>query len=106
MAEVTGGRFWKPYKDIAALLQARDSAKHILRMAGRFRPGWTPASISKPSPIHLTNARLRKLAGALGPACVRMSGTWANTTYFHDPDQPAPKRPPKCLGGVLTSVLM
>jgi small neutral amino acid transporter SnatA (MarC family) len=26
--------------------------------------------------------QLHRLASALGPACVRVSGTWANTTYF------------------------
>ena len=34
------------------------------------------------APIDLTNARLRKLAAALAPAYVRVSGTWANATYF------------------------
>ena len=33
-------------------------------------------------PIDLSNARLRKLAAALGPAYVRVSGTWANTDLF------------------------
>jgi hypothetical protein len=53
-------------------------------------------------PIDLTNPRLHKLAVALGPACVRVSGTWANTAYFHNSDEPAPKTPPKGFGGVLT----
>ena len=44
-------------------------------------------------PIDLTNSRLRKLAAGLGPAFVRVSGTWANTTYFPDSDD-APKAPP------------
>ena len=38
----------------------------------------------------------------MGPSYVRVSGTWANTTYFHDSDVPAPKAPPKGFGGVLT----
>jgi hypothetical protein len=38
-------------------------------------------------PIDLSNARLRTLAAALGPAYVRVSGTWANTVYFADADQ-------------------
>ncbi len=45
---------------------------------------------------------MRKLAAALGPAYVRVSGTWANTAYFHNSDQPVPKTPPKGFGGVLT----
>jgi len=39
-------------------------------------------------PIDLSNPRLRKLAAALGPAYLRVSGTWANTVYFHDFDTP------------------
>jgi hypothetical protein len=35
-------------------------------------------------PINLANPRLRKLAAALGPAYLRVSGTWANATYFDD----------------------
>jgi len=45
-------------------------------------------------PIDLTNPRLRKLAAALGPAYVRVSGTWVNTTHFHDSDDAAPSNPP------------
>jgi hypothetical protein len=52
-------------------------------------------------PIDLTNGRLRTLAAALGPAYMRVSGTWANTTYFADTDE-APAAPPKGYGGVLT----
>ena len=52
-------------------------------------------------PIDLTNRRLRAMARALGPAYVRISGTWANTTYFADTDTP-PKDPPAGYGGVLT----
>ena len=33
---------------------------------------------------------------------MRVSGTWANSTYFHDADTPAPKAPPAGFGGVLT----
>ena len=43
-----------------------------------------PALYEYGPPLDLTNARLRKLAAALGPAYVRVSGTWANTTYFPD----------------------
>src|SRR6185437_7186905 len=39
---------------------------------------------------------------ALGPAYVRVSGTWANTTYFQNSDKPAPKTAPKGFSGVLT----
>lgn len=43
--------------------------------------------------IDLTNARLRKLPTGLGPSCVRVSGTWANTTYFADSDRAPSARP-------------
>lgn len=102
MVEVTGGRFWKPYKDIAVLLQARDSAKRSPETGAAVPVGMDPGLYQQRPPIDLTNARLRKLAGALSPAYVRVSGTWANTTYFHDSDGPAPKAPPKGFGGVLT----
>ena len=52
-------------------------------------------------PIDLDNARLRKLAAALGPAYVRVSGTWANTTYFSATDPP-PAAPPAGFKGVLS----
>ncbi|CAM5785933.1 hypothetical protein ACFOHU_02605 [Ottowia pentelensis] len=99
MLEVTGGRFWKPYKDIATLPS---------NTGGQTGPttGDTPAGMSADlyqyrPPIDLSNKRLRRLAAALGPAYVRISGTWANTTYFADTDAP-PKDPPPGYGGVLT----
>ena len=52
-------------------------------------------------PIDLTNPRLRKLAAALGPAYVRVSGTWANSVYFADSDNSPAKAPPG-YDGVLT----
>ncbi len=60
MVEVTGGRFWRPYRDGGSSMFA-------------YR-----------KPIDLFNARLRKLAAALGPAYLRVSGTWANATWFND----------------------
>ena len=38
--------------------------------------------------------KLRMLAAALGPAYVRVSGTWANTTYFDDTGGNATSPPP------------
>jgi len=94
MLEVTGGRFWAPYKAQSSAAPADATA------AG---PGGMPASLYRyRAPIDLANPRLRKLAAALGPAYVRVSGTWANSTYFHDSDEPAPAAPPAGFGGVLT----
>ena len=94
MVEVTGGRFWAAYKKAgtpAAPQAANSSIPGLDASAFRYRP-----------PIDLTNARLRKLAAALGPSYMRVSGTWANSTYFQDSDGPAPKTPPAGFGGVLT----
>ena len=97
MLEVTGGRFWKPYRDL-------QSGTANPPAAGR---GGTPAGVDpnlfeyRP-PIDLRNLRLRKLAAALGPTYVRVSGTWANSTYFQDSDGPPPSAPPQGFNGVLT----
>src|SRR5277367_4284753 len=86
MVEVTGGRFWKPYDaKVDALLASQAEAK-----SGNQPPGMSADLYQYRPPIDLSNARLRKLAGALGPAYLRVSGTWQNTTYFQDSDDPAP----------------
>src|ERR1700724_287005 len=102
MVEVIGGRFWKPYRDIDALLKAQPPVTQSNKDAAAVPAGMDPNLYQQRPPIDLTNPRLRKLAAALGPAYVRVSGTWANTAYFHNSDQPAPKTPPKGFGGVLT----
>jgi len=79
MVEVTGGRFWSPY----AVFANGGDLYH------------------QRTPIDLENPKLRRLAAALGPAYVRVSGTWANSTYFCDSDPP-PHAPPPGFGGVLT----
>jgi hypothetical protein len=96
MLEVTGGRFWKPYKDIGKSASTGSDVK-----VGEAPAGMSPDLYQYRRPIDLTNRRLRAMAGALGPAYVRISGTWANTTYFADTDTP-PKDPPQGYGGVLT----
>src|SRR5580704_15272433 len=102
MVEVIGGRFWKPYRDIDALLKAQSSVSQSNKDAAAVPAGMDPNLYQQRPPIDLTNPRLRKLAAALGPAYVRVSGTWANTAYFQNSDQPALKAPPKGFGGVLT----
>ncbi|MFL6353581.1 MAG: hypothetical protein ACJ74Z_17255 [Bryobacteraceae bacterium] len=99
MVEVTGGRFWKPYKDVHALLTPQASGKG----PGSNQPaGMSPDLYQYRPPIDLSKTRLHRLAAALGPAYVRVSGTWANTTYFENSDKPALKTPPKGFNGVLT----
>src|ERR1700678_1413130 len=100
MVEVTGGRFWKPYASQAA---ANAVPATPPKAPSANQPvGMDPNLYQYRPPIDLSNARLRKLAAALGPAYVRVSGTWANTTYFQTTDGPAPEKPPAGFNGVLT----
>ena len=88
MVEVTGGWFWKPYRSKPDP-PASPPPPGIDSRLFKYRP-----------PIDLRNSRLRKLAAALGPAFVRVSGTWANSTYFADKDDAPPT--PAGFKGVLT----
>jgi len=81
MVEVTGGAFWKPYGS------DRSAGPSELY---EYRP-----------PIDLTNPKLRKLAAALAPAYLRVSGSWANATYAADSDS-VPSAPPLGFNGVLS----
>ena len=93
--EVTGGRFWKPYASVG-------TSHAVAQPAANTPPGMNPSLYEYRSPIDLSNPRLRKLAAALGPAYVRVSGTWMNSTYFQDSDDPAPMKPPVGFNSVLT----
>jgi hypothetical protein len=92
--EVTGGRFWKPY----GAASAPDSGAH----AAGEPAGMDPSLFRFRPPADLSNQRLRKLAAALGPAYLRVSGTWMNSTYFPDADGAAPTQPPAGFNSVLT----
>src|SRR6185503_2994564 len=100
MLEVTGGKFWKPYGPSVADVLMKPPAPTPGR--GDVPAGMDPGLYEYRPPIDLSNARLRKLAAALAPSYVRVSGTWANNTYFHDSDTRAPSIAPKGFGGVLT----
>jgi heparanase len=98
MVEVIGGRFWKPYGSNTSESTAQEPAPQA---------GFTPAGIDPNlyryrAPIDLSNPRLRKLAGALSPAYVRVSGTWANSAYFQDSENAALANAPSGFSGVLT----
>ena len=96
--EVTGGRFWKSFASIDKM-KAEDKAKAPdITSPG----GMNPSLYEYRAPIDLSNARLRKLAAALGPAYVRVSGTWMNSTFFQDTDGQAPATPPAGFNSVLT----
>lgn len=93
MVEVTGGRFWSPYKSSTQGQPVPQPNQEVGGMSSlyQYRP-----------PIDLSNARLRKLASALGPAYIRVSGTWQNSTYFQNDDNPPLKEPPAGFKSVLT----
>ncbi len=92
MVEVIGGSFWKPYSSVAPTAAPTSE-----------RPGLLDsAKYEQLTPVNLADPRLRKLAAALGPAYVRVSGSWANTVFFQDSDAPAPATPPAGFAGVLT----
>lgn len=94
MIEVTGGRFWKPYKPSASAPRDTGNAHNI-------PVGMDPDLYAYREPIDLSNPRLRRLAAALAPAYVRVSGTWANTTWFADSDE-TPTTPPGGFSAVLS----
>jgi hypothetical protein len=98
MAEVIGGTFWKPYgKGTAAILGQQQATTR-----GATPVGLDPALFERRPPVSLSDSRLRKVGAALGPAYVRVSGTWANAVYFHDSPGPAPSSGPAGFHGVLT----
>ncbi|MBE6971089.1 MAG: beta-glucuronidase [Ruminococcaceae bacterium] len=74
MTEVTGGTFWKAYSD--AQVDGTEEFPVI--------KDWTNMGNLQQwyDPIDTTNPRLIKLARDLGPAWIRVSGTWANKTYY------------------------
>ena len=74
MTEVTGGTFWKAYTE--AQIDGTEEFPAILDWSnmGNLQQWYDP--------IDTTNPRLIKLAKDLGPAWIRVSGTWANKTYY------------------------
>jgi hypothetical protein len=94
MAEVIGGSFWKPYAADGTLAKSAPMQS--------FEIGKDPGMFEPRPPIDLANRRLRILATALGPAYVRVSGTWANSVYFEDDDKPRLAEPPLGFQAVLT----
>ncbi|MFX0555410.1 hypothetical protein ACOCEA_01350 [Maribacter sp. CXY002] len=89
MCEVIGGDFWVPYHLLDSVLQHTDKK-------GFEALKW------KIEPIDLNEKKLRNLAAALGPAYIRVSGTWANSVYFQNNDAPILDRAPEGFNNVLT----
>ncbi|SDJ48906.1 MULTISPECIES: hypothetical protein [Bradyrhizobium] len=95
MLEVTGGMFWKPYGSASS-----GQTSGAPDRSG-VPAGMDPNLYEYRPPVDLSNRKLRRLAAALGPAYVRVSGTWANTMYFADAE-PAPSSPPSGFNSVLS----
>jgi len=102
MVEVTGGRFWKPYGSKATTAQQVGGNTANAAIQANTPAGMDPAIYEYRAPINLGNERLRKLAAALGPAYVRVSGTWANTSYFQGANEAATMAAPAGFNAVLT----
>jgi heparanase len=94
MAEIIGGRFWRPYARMNDAPEAPSSAGQAVTLDAHLFATRPPADLS--------NRRLRVLAAALGPAYIRISGSWANTLYFQNDDNPPLSTPPIGYQGVLT----
>lgn len=95
MVEVTGGRFWRPYPQMSP-------ASSSTKPTRPKNPSLPKEDIyAYRAPIDLDSSRLRTLAAALAPAYLRVSGTWANATYFADGDD-APPGPPSGFTSVLS----
>lgn len=92
--EVTGGNFWAPYPKPGEA--PREGA------VGPHGTNFATGAYERREPLDLKgNRRLRMLTKALGPAWMRVSGSWANNIYFQDDDLPE-RRPPEGYQGVLT----
>jgi len=78
MTEVTGGTFWKAYTP------EQIAGTEEFPPIGDLRNGFTALSglMQYYPPIDLYNERLRALTKKLGPAWIRVSGTWATRTYY------------------------
>ncbi len=75
MTEVTGGTFWMAYTP--GQVAGTEAVPPLTSMAdlGKLQEWYDP--------IDTKNERLLNLGKALGPVWVRVSGTWANKTYYN-----------------------
>jgi len=95
--EVTGGRFWKPYMAEGPSKNEPPSSKTDSNQPS----GMDTSLFQYRPPIDLSNPHLRKLAAALAPSYMRVSGTWRNSTYFQDDDAPLLSKVPDGFKGVM-----
>ena len=95
MVEVVGGEFWRPYNTMDSLPASASTSTYDISQKNE-------QLYRKLPPINLADKRLRNLAKGLAPAYVRVSGTWANATYFQDNDRPPIAKAPEGFVNVLT----
>lgn len=77
MTEVTGGTFWKAYT------QAQIAGTEKFTLSGDLTDFTSQKDLMQYfPPIDLYDKRLRTRAKELGPAWVRVSGSWATKTYY------------------------
>ena len=100
MVEVTGGRFWAPYPSSSPAPQETLGLDGLHVLPPGVSAGLKNAFAER-LPLDFSDRRLRNLTQALSPAYVRVSGSWANATYFDDGAVPAAV-PPKGYGSVLS----
>ena len=73
MTEVTGGTFWKEYTPEQVAGYGKFPVIGISNQEDVMQVY---------PPVDLYNPRIRKFAKELGPAWIRVSGTWATKTYY------------------------
>ncbi len=95
MVEVIGGNFWIPYDKI-------DSARKVSQEGDNIVLGESASLFMKMPPVNLYDKRLRMLASALAPTYMRVSGSWANSTWFQDNDDPKMEKAPDGFNNVLS----
>ena len=77
MTEITGGTFWKAYTP------EQIAGTEEFRFSGYMTDFTAMADLMQVyPPINLYDEKLRRLAKALGPAWIRVSGSWATKTYY------------------------
>ncbi len=77
MTEVTGGTFWKAYTP------GQIAGTEDFYFSGELTDFTTMADLMQYyPPIDLYNEKLRYMAKKLGPAWIRVSGSWATKTYY------------------------
>ena len=97
MTEVTGGTFWKAYTP------GQIAGTEEFKVAANGLSDFTAMAdlMQYYPPIDLYNERLRELTKKLGPAWIRVSGSWATKTYY-DFDGTTEGKAPEGYASVLT----